>query len=1165
MRRKIGKLSSTLAVVFFLAVFSGCGKVQTVETGGVVSPFTTFREIPEVTKEEIAAIEELQKKYQSLSYAMSMSTEAFLKGNGELGGYGALLCEWMSGLFDIRFKLETHASDELLLKLRAGEIDFMGNMRVTEERMSAFHMTDTIVDRQYKRMRLAGSRDLYEISMERPVRYSFMEGFTIIETVDMIMESGNYEALWVKDFEEAYRALENETADAFIGVGAVEEGLAAFGNIYSEDFFPLVFSSASIAASNSEFKPIISVITKAQRNGARPYLIHLLNQGNHDYLKHKLSTLLSDEEKAYIANRPVIPFVANYNNYPVCFYNHRDKQWQGIFFDLMDEVSSLTGLSFDLVNDEKTEWPVIYEKLLNGEAALSASLVRTQEREDYFIWSKTAMPPDYYALISKSDYRDLTVNEIMVAKVGLAKDTVYETIFREWFPNHANIVEYNSLEEALSALQRGNVELVMATQRRLLLLTHFNELPGYKTNIVFNQPIETIFGYNSDEDVLCSIIDKALQLIDTNTIADHWMRMTFDYRAKVAEAQIPWLIGVVFLFLVLMILMSFMFRRMRFEGKRLKGVVDRRTEELNRQNLLMSAVNAAAAILLEPDTGLGAISRSIEMISQNADIDRVYLWQSIRKDNGKMYYRLLCNWARPAFKTEDDVLEFAYDDTLAVWKILFSNNNTLNGPMDSLPEIARDFFNSYQLKSILVLPLFLKGEMWGFVSFEDCHNRRFFPKADEYALRSWGLLVVSAVQRYEIMGDLRAAIIEARNASTAKTRFIANMSHEMRTPMNVIIGLTDLMMEENVITDEIKNTLKKINTAGNTLTDLINDVLDISKIEAGKFELIPVQYDVASFLNDIITLNSIRIGDKQITFILDISEDLPSTLFGDDIRVKQILNNLLSNAFKYTKEGTVTLGVSCWRDKVTSENDDIWVYFYVRDTGIGIRKDDMVKLFTDYNQVNPHANRTIEGTGLGLSITKKFIELMNGKISVESEYGKGSTFSVRIRQKFVTDRPIGRETAESLRSFQYSDKSKLAHEKIARADLSYARVLVVDDFSTNLEVAAGMLRKYKMGVDCVTSGQEAIDLISAGKPVYDAIFMDHMMPGLDGIQTTIVIRTLNTEYSHNIPIIALTANAIAGNEQMFLENGFDAYLPKPFSVANLDSIVQRWVRDKSKE
>jgi signal transduction histidine kinase/CheY-like chemotaxis protein len=438
---------------------------------------------------------------------------------------------------------------------------------------------------------------------------------------------------------------------------------------------------------------------------------------------------------------------------------------------------------------------------------------------------------------------------------------------------------------------------------------------------------------------------------------------------------------------------------------------------------------------------------------------------------------------------------------------------------------------------------------------------------DEYAVVTYAQdmreLKAAEEEAKKAYANAMKAYAEAETASEAKSRFIANMSHEMRTPMNVIVGLTDLMLEEEDISDNVKDELRKINIAGNTLMGLINDVLDISKIEAGRQDLNPDHYDVASLLNDIITLNMIRIEEKPIAFKLDINDDLPKSLFGDGLRVKQILNNLLGNAFKYTERGTVTLGVSSQREGLHKGNSML-VSFYISDTGIGIREEDIKKLFTDYNQVDTRANRKIEGTGLGLSITKKLVEMMDGEITVESEYGKGSIFRVRIRQGFVTDTPITKEILENLRAFCYTDRKMQAQGKFIRQNLSYAKVLVVDDFPSNLDVAAGMLRKYKMQVDCTTSGREAVDHIAAGEPVYDAIFMDHMMPGMDGIEATVKIRALGTKYAKSIPIIALTANAVAGSEQMFLDKGFNAFLPKPFNVMALDSIVQRWVRGSEK-
>jgi len=246
-------------------------------------------------------------------------------------------------------------------------------------------------------------------------------------------------------------------------------------------------------------------------------------------------------------------------------------------------------------------------------------------------------------------------------------------------------------------------------------------------------------------------------------------------------------------------------------------------------------------------------------------------------------------------------------------------------------------------------------------------------------------------------------------------------------------------------------------------------------------------------------------------------------------------------------------------------DEHIWLNISVSDTGIGIKPDDLKKLFSDYNQVDTKANRRIEGTGLGLSITKKLVEMMDGDISVESEYGKGTTFRVRVRQTFVSEKPLGYEIVEKLRTFNYMDIKQHVSAKLVRGDMSYARVLVVDDFQTNLDVASGMMKKYKIQVDCVTSGQAAISRIDSGAPVYDAVFMDHMMPEMDGIEATRRIRALGSEYAKTVPIISLTANAIAGNEKMFLECGFQAFLSKPIDMLKLDAVLKKWVRDKSRE
>jgi signal transduction histidine kinase/CheY-like chemotaxis protein/HPt (histidine-containing phosphotransfer) domain-containing protein len=413
----------------------------------------------------------------------------------------------------------------------------------------------------------------------------------------------------------------------------------------------------------------------------------------------------------------------------------------------------------------------------------------------------------------------------------------------------------------------------------------------------------------------------------------------------------------------------------------------------------------------------------------------------------------------------------------------------------------------------------------------------------------------------KLQRDLKTAVKAAEAASVSKSRFLANMSHEMRTPLNAIIGLSEMELNSIGLEDRTFGNIEKIYSAGVNLLEIINDILDISKIESGKFSLVPVIYDVPSIINDTVCLNIIRIGNKPIQFRLHIDGTLPSKLEGDELRIKQIFNNLLSNAIKYTDSGFVDWGISCVR-----EGDRVKVTSTIKDTGKGISKEDQKELFNDYFQIDRRANYHVEGTGLGLSITLNLIDLMDGTITMESEYHKGSTFTVEFYQKTAGNEIIGDEVANNLSKLNYSAQRRSRNQKLIRADMSYAAVLVVDDVPTNLDVAEGTLKPYKLTIDCVTSGVDAIKRIREEKIRYSAIFMDHMMPGMDGIEAVRIIREeIGTDYAKTVPVIALTANAISGNNEMFLQNGFQDFLSKPIDILKLDQILHQWVRDKTKE
>jgi len=391
----------------------------------------------------------------------------------------------------------------------------------------------------------------------------------------------------------------------------------------------------------------------------------------------------------------------------------------------------------------------------------------------------------------------------------------------------------------------------------------------------------------------------------------------------------------------------------------------------------------------------------------------------------------------------------------------------------------------------------------------------------------------------------------AIQANRAKSQFLATMSHEIRTPLNAVIGLSEIELQgfqADRLSDSSRENIVQIHQSGASLLGIINDILDISKIEAGSFELVPAEYETAPFISSTVNLNMVRLGSKPINFVLKINGDFPAKLIGDELRVKEVLNNLLSNAIKYTDEGNVTLSI-VWSAHSAGK---VRLVFTVQDTGIGIRAEDIRKLFISYTQLDTKANRKIEGTGLGLAITKNLVEMMGGSISVESEYGSGSVFTAEIIQGIDDTAVIGEETAEALRNFRYVSEGE--EKNITPSWLPHVQVLIVDDLPANLLVAQGLLAPYGLQVDIAASGREAIELAKSHN--YDLIFMDHMMPEMDGVETVAAIRKIEG-YAHT-PIIALTANALRGMKEFYLENGFQDYLSKPINPKALDEIINKF-------
>jgi len=395
---------------------------------------------------------------------------------------------------------------------------------------------------------------------------------------------------------------------------------------------------------------------------------------------------------------------------------------------------------------------------------------------------------------------------------------------------------------------------------------------------------------------------------------------------------------------------------------------------------------------------------------------------------------------------------------------------------------------------------------------------------------------------------------EADAANKAKSSFLSTMSHEIRTPMNAILGISEIQLLNESLPPSMRESMEKIYTSGDLLLSIINDILDLSKIEAGKLELLIDKYEIASMISDTTQLNIMRISSKPIEFELNVDENIPAQLLGDELRIKQIMNNLLSNAFKYTYSGKVELSVSAEKGRYEEE---ITLVIIVKDTGQGMTKEQINTLFDEYSQFNKKANRKTEGTGLGMSITRNLVHLMYGEIKIESEPDAGSVFTVRLPQGKCGSNAIGKETAENLGQFKTHKRDFMKKVKLSREPMPYGSILIVDDVDANIYVAKGLMAPYELNIASVNSGLGAIEMIKNGG-IYDIIFMDHMMPEMDGIEAVSRIRNLG----YNEPIIALTANAVGNQTDIFLQNGFDDYISKPIDIRLLNQILNKYIRDK---
>ena len=578
------KLSFVLLIAFVLILASFLSGCDIAEAKGdmitAYTPIDDFREIPGITAEEIAAVEEVITSRTSLSCATTLGTEGFVAENGQLQGFTPLICEWLTEIFQIRFEPVIVPWDELITGLKAREYDFSTDITQKWREDKEFYMTEAIEERSIRLF--AGPTATQENG--KMLRCGYLDNRGTEEQI-IAQLSGQYTLVAVPNLETASEMLLSGDIDTFVGEESAKGALSGY---VSMNAVPgMSYSMVSLATCDPELEPIISATEKCLRMGGGYYLQQLRNESRYEFLYNELLSRLTQDEYDYLmihqSPAAIIPVGIEFDNYPVTFYNEQEKAWQGIAVDLLDEIERITHMHFGYANSRDVDWTVIMSMLEKHSVAFVTELIRIPEREDKFLWTDEPYLTDYYALLSLSEYPDINVSQIAISRVGLIKNTAYEVVFNEMHPNHSDKITFTNKLDALDALEDGEIDLLMVTRNLLLSATNYMEKAGYKGNLVFDRPYESYFGFNKDEQILSSIISKTQKLINTEQISDSWTRKVFDYRGKLARSQVPYLVGVALLMAVVLTLLGVMLRRNRHTGRILAATVENRTKELQKR------------------------------------------------------------------------------------------------------------------------------------------------------------------------------------------------------------------------------------------------------------------------------------------------------------------------------------------------------------------------------------------------------------------------------------------------------------------------------------------------------------------------------------------------------------------------------------------------------